>query len=154
MTGTQRLGVLNDKSSRKNEKRRYKMDPVSRKLLSDMKSSNSSDPGNETYFYKEGDYRINEDRRQLRLKWSEKSFSEKNKDQILDFIPEVHTLSTKKRLKEYHAVYRVIPIDLKYELDVINEKLKKYGYSLNEGMENWYKRSESIFDSWSTKSLN
>lgn len=158
MTGTQRLGILNDKSSRKIEKRRYKMDPVSRNLVSDMKSSNSSekvlDPRNETYFYKEGDYRINEDRRQLRLKWSEKSFSEKNKDQILDFIPEVHTLSTKKRLKEYHAVYRIIPIDLKNNLDVINEKLKKYGYSLNEGLENWYKRSESIFDPWSTKSLN
>lgn len=158
MTGTHRLGILNDKSFRKIENRRYKMDPVSRTLLSDMKSSNSSeknlDPGNETHFYKERDYRIIEDRRLLRLKWSDKSFSEKNKDQILDFIPEVHTLSTKKRLKEYHTVYRMLPIDLKDNLDVINEKLKKFGYSLNEGMENWYKRSESIFDSWSTKSLN
>jgi hypothetical protein len=156
LTGTQRLRIQNERPHRRIEKRRTKIKQTSRKLSSNIKSLNISqnylDPRNKTIFYEENS--SYKDRRQLRLKWSEKSFLDKNKNQILDFIPEIHTLSTKKRLKQYHAVYRIIPPDLKNELDVINEKLKTYGYSLDEGMENWYKKSKTVFDTWSTKNLN
>lgn len=157
LTGTQRLGRQRERQVRKVQRGRNRKDPITRKLSSDLKYSNST----QNYSDKIKNRKIqnennggNEDRRKLRLKWSEKSFFEKNKNQILDFIPEVHTKSTKKRLNQYHAVYEIIPVKLRKELDVINKKLKIYGYSLDKGVENWYRKSQTVFDFWSIRNLN
>ena len=57
----------------------------------------------------------------------------------LDFIPEILYESIEWRLKEYHTAYKLLPLHLQKELDIINNRLKKYGYSLDEGKELYFK---------------
>ena len=56
--------------------------------------------------------------------------------------------SIEGRLQQYHLAYDLLPSQLQIELDLINEKLKLYGYSLEKGKELWSKYSKSAFDPW------
>ena len=88
------------------------------------------------------------DSRKLRLKWS--YIPDKKLGVNLDFIPEILYESIEWRLKEYHTAYKLLPLHLQKELDIINNRLKKYGYSLDEGKELYFKTEKSIFDPWTS----
>ena len=86
-------------------------------------------------------------RRKLRLKWSENPKEKKNLN-LLEFIPEILSASIDDRIKQYHTAYNLLPSEIQSELDLINSRLKKFGYSLEKGKERWSKYSKSAFDPW------
>ena len=86
-------------------------------------------------------------RRKLRLKWSENPREKKNLN-LLEFIPEILSASIDDRIKQYHIAYNLLPLQIQSELDLINSRLKKFGYSLEKGKERWSKYSKSAFDPW------
>ena len=90
------------------------------------------------------------DSRKLRLKWSYVPDTKLGVN--LDFIPEILYESIDWRLKEYHTAYKLLPLHLQKELDIINNRLKKYGYSLDGGKELYFKTEKSIFDPWTSDS--
>ena len=85
--------------------------------------------------------------RKLRLKWSENP-KEKKKHNVLEFLPEILSASIEGRIKQYHIAYNLLPLHIQSELDSINNRLKKFGYSLEKGTELWSKYSKSSFDPW------
>lgn len=98
----------------------------------------------------ESDLDRGENRRKLRLRWQKAG-----KDTLvneLEFLPDLHRYSIETRLAQYHKAYAQLPDDLKEELDMANEELKKYGYSLQIGEEKWYLNHTSVFDMWTQES--
>ena len=85
--------------------------------------------------------------RKLRLKWSENP-KEKKKHNVLEFLPEILSASIEGRIKQYHIAYNLLPLHIRSKLDSINNRLKKFGYSLEKGTELLSKYSKSSFDPW------